>query len=147
MAALPGYPVQVKIGIVSFAAASAMGQVNSVTYGPQRKQLNVSAFSSTITAERYIMGLNSGRVTIKTDYDADDAVQDVLRAAQLSGVDVYVVLHFNPSGSVGQKGYQVLCKCTDLSVDANVDGKVEQSFNLVFSNAATGTDGTPAVDT
>lgn len=147
MAALAGYPVQVKVSTVSFAAGVAVGQCNSVSYGPSRKQLNVSAFSSTITAERYLMGLHAGRITLKCDYDADDTAQDTLRAAQLSGADVYVVMLFNPSGSTGNKGYQVLCKVDSVSVDASVDGKVEMSVNMIFSNAATGTDGTPAVDT
>lgn len=146
MSGLVGYPVQVKVHASSFGSATAVGGVNSLSYGPSRKQIDVSEFSSTITAEQFIMGLHSGRISLKCNYLQSDTGQALLRSSESSGADVYVVMIFNPGGSTGSKGYQVLCKCTDFSVEVGVNDAVSVTYNLVFSNASTGTDGTPAVD-
>jgi len=59
----------------------------------------------------------------------------IAAASFLSGADLYVQVHFNPSGGANQKGYSVICKCKGFKQSGSVDGKNAFSADLEFNGA------------
>ena len=69
------------------------------------------------------------------DLDQTDTIQNLIRSSWLSGADLYVQVHFNPSGSANQRGYSVVTKVKSFKLSAAVDGKNAFSAELEFNGA------------
>ena len=109
--------------------------INSVDFGPSITMLDVTDFKDTTAAKLKLAGLTDGTIGISGDLEMADAPQILLRANALSGADIYVQIHFAPSGSNGAKGYSVICKCKGFKVSGQVDGKNQFFCDLEFNGA------------
>jgi predicted secreted protein len=138
--ALAGHPVKVyaKAAAGTPAGSDEVDGINNVTYSPEVNLLDVTDFKDTTGAKRKLAGLRDGSAQLQGDYEQADAPQALLRSS-IDGTTVYMSFHFNPSGSVGTKGFIVPCKVASFEISAEVDGKVTFSASLQF-------DDVPAVD-
>jgi hypothetical protein len=132
---LAGHPVVVYIKATSATPVSGdeVNGLNSVTYSPKLNLLDVTDFMDTTGCALKLGGLRDGAISYGGDYEAADAPQALLRTASGDGSSVWATLHFNPSGTTGQKGFQVECKAEGFEIKADVAGKVEFSGTLAFT--------------
>lgn len=135
--ALASHPI--KIYARSDATTPGSGDevdgLNSVDFSPNITMLDVTDFKDTTAAKLKLAGLTDGTISLSGDLEMADAPQILLRANALSGADIYVQVHFAPSGSSGAKGYSVTCKAKDFKISASVDGKNQFSVSLEFNGA------------
>ena len=110
--ALPGHPAFVAFKTTNAAAVvgdEAAG-ISSVSYDPSTDQLDVTDFKDTTGLKQKLAGLQDGEISVEGFLLMTDAPQVVLRTAHDNKTSVWVTIHPNPSGSAGQKGFQVECK-------------------------------------
>lgn len=134
---LAGHPVVVYIKATNATPVSSdeVNGITSVTYSPKLNLLDVTDFMDTTGCTLKLAGLKDGSMSLAGDYEAADAPQTLLRTAASDGSSVWATVHFNPTGSAGQKGYQVECKSEGFEIKADVGGKVETSGTLAFTGA------------
>lgn len=135
--ALAGHPVLVYAKATNAAAVGGdeVAGVNDVKYSPSLNLLDVTSFKDTTGMKIKIGGLRDGSVSVAGDLEMTDAPQTLFRTAAGDGSSVWMTLHFNPSGSASQKGFQVECKVASFEISAAVDGKVTFSASLEFTGA------------
>lgn len=114
-----------------------IGGVNSVDFGPSVDLIDITDFKDTSGAHIKLSALTDGSMTIAGDLDTTNAPQQLLRTSMATGASVWITAWFNPSGSVGVKGFKVECKVASYKVSAKVDGKNEFSSELQFTGAVT----------
>lgn len=113
-----------------------VGGLNSVDFSPSINIIDATDFKDASGAKKKISGLTDGTIAIAGDLDTTDAPQNLVRSSALSGADIYVQVHFNPTGSAGQKGYSVVVKAKGFKMSGAVDGKNQFSCDLEFNGAA-----------
>jgi predicted secreted protein len=138
--ALASHPLKIYVRADATAPTGSdeVAGSNSVDLSPSINLLDVTDFKDTSGAKKKIAGLTDGSISISGDLDMTDTPQNLLRSSLLSGADVYVQVHYNPSGSTNQKGYSVVCKVKSSGLSASVDGKNTFKADLEFN-------GTPAL--
>lgn len=108
---------------------------NSVDFSPSIAMLDITDFKDTSAAKKKLAGLTDGTISISGPLDLSDTVQNLIRTQALSGGALYVQVHFNPTGTSGQKGYSVQCLAKGLKMSGQVDGVNEFSVDLEFNGA------------
>ncbi len=138
--ALASHPLKIYVRSDGTApgASDEVAGLNSVDFGPSITMLDITDFKDTSGAKKKLAGLTDGTISLSGDLEMADAPQQLLRSSALSGADLYVQVHFNPTGSSNQKGYSVVCKAKGFKLGGAVDGKNTFSVDLEFN-------GTPAL--
>ena len=112
-----------------------VGGMNSVDFSPSVSILDITDFKDTSAAKKKLAGLTDGTISVSGDLDQTDTIQNLIRSSWLSGADLYVQVHFNPSGTTNQKGYSVVTKVKSFKLSGAVDGKNAFSAELEFNGA------------
>lgn len=135
--ALASHPLKIYVRSDGTApgAPDEVDGLNSVDFSPGLDMLDVTDFKDTSGAKLKLAGLSDGTISLSGDLEGADAPQILLRSSCLSGADLYVQVHFNPSGAANQKGYSVVCKAKGFKLSGAVDGKNQFSCDLEFSGA------------
>jgi hypothetical protein len=137
--ATPGYPIKVyaKSSNSAPGAGDEVDGLNDATYDELADLLETTDFKSGSASawKTRITGLNDGSIDLAGDYEAADAPQILLKTSKRSGASVWITIHFAPSASSGQKGFQVECKVEKFTVKDGVGGKTEFSASLKFTAA------------
>lgn len=135
--ALASHPLKIYLRSDGTApgAGDEIGGMNSVDFSPNIAMLDITDFKDTSAAKKKLAGLTDGTISISGDLDGADTIQILARTSFLSGADLYVQVHFNPSGASNQKGYSVICKCKGFKLSGAVDGKNQFSLDLEFNGA------------
>lgn len=137
---LAGHPVAVYYKATSGAyAGSEVDGIKNVTYSPTLDMLDVTDFADTTGAKLKIGGLKDGSIKLSGNFEMADVPQALIRTNAGDGVVGYATCIFNPTGSVGSKGFQVAVKVASFEITSAVDGTVDFSADLQFNGA-------PAVD-
>jgi len=136
---LTGHPVKIyaKASSATPSGGDEVDGLNNTQYSPTVDLLDVTDFKDTSGAKLKLAALTDGSITLSGDYEQADAPQALLRSSMPTGASVWISNHFNPSGSVGSKGFIVECKVESFDITAAHDGKVEFSCNLQFTGAPT----------
>lgn len=137
MGATAAHPLKVYVRTDGTAPSGSdeVAGLNSVDFSPSITMLDVTDFKDTSAAKKKLAGLTDGKISVSGPLDLADTIQNLLRSSALSGADVYVQVHFNPSGTSGQKGYSVVCKVSGFKISGAVDGLNEFSSDLEFNGA------------
>lgn len=137
--ALPGYPIKVyaKNVVTAPSAGDEVDGLNDATYDEMVDLFEITDFKagSASAWKLRLAGLNDGSIELAGDYEPADAPQILLKTSKRSGADIWITIHFNPSGSASQKGFQVRCKVEKFNVKDSVGGKTEFSASLKFTEA------------
>lgn len=135
--ALPSHPnfVAAKSSASAAVAGDELVGVTSVSYDVKADLLDVTDFKDTSGVKQKLMALRDGSIGIDCDLSMTDAPQQLLWTSFASGATVYITIHFNPSGSAGQKGFQVPCLVSGISPKGEVAGKNTVSYSLEFTGA------------
>jgi predicted secreted protein len=137
MSATAAHPakVYVRSDATTPGSGDEIAYVNNVDFSPNIAMLDITDFKDTSAAKKKLAGLTDGSISMSGPLDLADTIQNLLRSSLLSGADVYVQVHFNPSGSSNQKGYSVVCKVKSCKLSGQVDGLNEFSAELEFNGA------------
>ena len=139
--ATPGYPIKVYAKSTNAApgAPDEIKGLNDATYDELIDLLETTSFMSGSASpwKVRIGGLNDLSIDGAGDYEAADAPQILLKTSKRSGASVWITVHFAPSASAGQKGFQVECKVEKFTVKDGVGGKTEFSFSAKATAAPT----------
>lgn len=132
--ALAGHPVKIylKSTNVSPVAGDEIDGINSVKYSPSVNLLDITDFKDTSGAKKKLAGLKDGTISLSGDFEPADAPQ-LLAMNSLGSPSLWASCHFNPSGAVGTKGFQVEVLVASFELGAEVDGKVPFTCELQFN--------------
>jgi predicted secreted protein len=135
--ALAAHPTNIyaKSSVTTPTGTDEIIGLNSVQFSPDIDLLDVTDFKDTTGAKIKLAALTDGTISLDGDAVLSDAPQTLLRSSMLTGASVWITIYFNPSGSAGQKGFQVECKVDKYDVKASVAGKAEFSCSLQFTGA------------
>lgn len=133
--ALASHPLKLYIrsDATTPGASDEVAGANSVDLSPSIDILSATDFKDSTGAKKKIAGLTDGTISVGGDLDMTDAPQNLLRSLMLSGAAVYAQVHYNPSGSAGQKGYSVVCIAKSNGLSGAVDGKNTFKCDLEFN--------------
>jgi predicted secreted protein len=135
--ALAAHPLKfyLRSDVTTPTSADEVAGINSVDFGPSIDLLDVTDFKDATGAKIKLAALTDGSIGVSGDLAPTDAPQILFRSLFLSGASAWATVHFNPSGSAGQKGFQVETKVASYKISAKVDGKAEFSAELQFTGA------------
>lgn len=129
--------VYVRSDATTPGAPDEIAGINSVDFSPNIAMLDKTDFKDTTGAKRKLAGMTDGTATVSGPLDLSDSIQNLLRTQMFSGGDVYLTVHFNPSGSAGQKGYTVQCLAKGAKMSGQVEALNEFSCDLEFNGTPT----------
>jgi predicted secreted protein len=135
--AVAAHPVKVYVK-ASAAAPSGSDEVagiKSCTLNQSADLLDVTTFKDTSGWRQKLLGLLDGSVEMSGHAEFADAPQSLIRSSMLSGASIWVQVEFNPSGSAGQKGFQVECKVASANHASELDGTSDFDASFQFTAA------------
>lgn len=118
----------------AIAGDEAVG-ITSVSYDVKVDLLDVTDFKDTSGVKLKLAALRDGSISMDGDLSMTDAPQQLIWSSFASGATIYVTIHFNPSGSAGQKGFQVPCLVSGISPKGEVAGKNTVTYSFEFTGA------------
>jgi predicted secreted protein len=104
--------------------------MTSVSFGPDRTTLDITSFCDTSGARQKMKGLIDGQISVSGHYQATGA-QKTLRNLHDDGAEdetIYVRILWD-----GTNGHKVECVVSSYSIDGELDGTVQTSFDLEFA--------------
>lgn len=108
--------------------------VNSVSFGPSRDTLETTDFADTSGARKKIKGLVDGVISTSGHYKATGA-QKTIRNTHDDGAEddtLFVRILWN-----GVAGHKVRCVVASYSLDGELDGTVQCSYEFEFAGKPT----------
>jgi predicted secreted protein len=135
--AVAAHPIKVyaKASSAAAVAGDEVADIRSVSSSITPNLLDVTNFKDTSGAMQRILGLLDSEFTLDGFFVGNDAPQNLLRASALNGASVWITLHANPSGGVGEKGYKVECKVSGFEFGGAVDGVATFSCSVQGNGA------------
>lgn len=134
--AVAAHPTKVYVKATNATPVSGdeVAGITSCTLNQTADLLDVTDFKDTSGWRKRISGLLDGTVEMSGFAEFADAPQSLIRSSMISGASIWVTVELNPSGSSGQKGFQVECKVGS----ANHGGELADvaSFDASFSFTA-----------
>ena len=135
--AAAGHPTKVYVKATNAAAVSGdeVAGIKSCTNGQSADLLDITTFKDTSGWRQRMLGLLDGTVEISGLAEFADAPQALIRSSFLSGASIWVTIEFNPTGSAGQKGFQVECKVASSNHASELEGTVDYDASFQFTAA------------
>jgi predicted secreted protein len=135
--ALPSHPLKfyVRSDATAPSATDEVAGLNNCDYSPNVDLLDVTDFKDTSGAKLKMAALTDGSITASGDALLSDTPQSLIRSSMLTGASVWVTIQFNPSGTAGQKGFQIETKVKNYKVKGSVAGKNEFDADFEFTGA------------
>jgi hypothetical protein len=130
--ALAGYITQVwaKSTNATPVTGDLVNGISSIGFDPKTNILDATDFKDSAGWALKLAGLKDFACSLGGDLEPADAPQNLLRSSYDSGSTVWVTFHCNPSGTAGQKGFQLPCLVESYSVKSDSGGKAEFSASL-----------------
>lgn len=127
--------VYVKSSVTTPTGPDEVAGIDSAKLNQTADLLDVTDFKDTSGWKKRILGLLDGTIDLSGMAEFADTPQSLIRSSFLSGASIWVTVHFNPSGSAGQKGFQVECKVASANHGSELADKVTFDASFVFTAA------------
>ncbi|MBL8924124.1 MAG: hypothetical protein JNJ54_35035 [Myxococcaceae bacterium] len=127
--------VYVKASAAAPSGSDEVAGIKTCSLNQEANLLDVTTFKDTSGWHQKLLGLLDGTVDMSGFAEFADAPQSLIRSSLLSGASIWVQVEFNPSGSAGQKGFQVECKVASANHSGDLEDVVAFEASFQFTAA------------